>query len=176
LALEHRLQFVRRSGEEDQYGARFLHPLARGGAAIVGQDVGAFDDEGLALVHFGHFALGLGEALFEPLGEVGTEYELAIERHGDGFARDVVLGGAEAAREDDDGGAGDGATDGVGEGFTVVADHRLGAHFHAQVIQLAGEPERVGVDALGRQHFRADSDDFGVHQKSGLPLMPTSTR
>ena len=65
---------------------------------------------------------------------------------------------------------------GVRQAVAVVADHALGDHFHAQVVQFAGEIERVGVHALGGEHLRADRDDFGVHQSSGRPLMPTSTR
>ena len=69
-----------------------------------------------------------------------------------------------------------GALHGVGEAAEIVADHALGDHFHAEIVQLAGEIQGVGVQALCRQQFRADCDDFGVHQNSGLPLMPTSTR
>jgi len=58
----------------------------------------------------------------------------------------------------------------------VVADHALGHHFDAQVVQLAGEIERVGIDALGRQHFGTDRNDFGIHQMSERRLIPTSTR
>ena len=65
LALEHRLQFVRRAGQQHHDRAGFFEPLAGRGAAIVGEDVGAFDDERLALVDFGHVALGGGEALLQ---------------------------------------------------------------------------------------------------------------
>jgi hypothetical protein len=36
-----------------------------------------------------------------------------------------------------------------GQAVAVVADDALGDHFDAQVVQLAGEIERVGIDALG---------------------------
>ena len=67
MPLEHRLQFVRRTGQQHADGARFFEPLAGGGAAIVGEDLGALDHEGLALVDFGHVAFGGGEALREPV-------------------------------------------------------------------------------------------------------------
>ena len=44
------------------------------------------------------------------------------------------------------------------------------------IVQLRGEVERVGIDAIAREHLAADGDNFGVHQKRGRPLMPTSTR
>ena len=70
LALEHRLEFVRRAGQQHGHGAGFFEPLAGRGAAVVGQNVRAFDHEGLALVDLGHLALGGGEALLQPVGDL----------------------------------------------------------------------------------------------------------
>src|SRR5262245_49585462 len=66
--------------------------------------------------------------------------------------------------------------DGIGEPVPIVTNYRFRADLNAEVIELSGEIERVGVDALRRQHLGADCDDFSVHQTSGRPLMPTSTR
>ncbi len=63
VPLEHGFEFVRRAGQQHGDGAGFLEPLAGSGAAIVGENVGALDDERLTLVDFRHLALGRGEAL-----------------------------------------------------------------------------------------------------------------
>ena len=59
---------------------------------------------------------------------------------------------------------------GIRQPVAVVADHGFGGHLHAQVVELGGEVERIGVDALGGEHLRADCDDFGVHQKQRQAL------
>ncbi len=51
-----------------------------------------------------------------------------------------------------------------GEAVAVVADHAFGDHFDAELVQLGGEVERVGIEAIAREHLAADGDDFGVHQ------------
>ena len=49
--------------------------------------------------------LAASEALLERLGDFGMEDQLAVERLGDGLAREVVFGRPEAAGEDHDLGA-----------------------------------------------------------------------
>jgi len=176
LAFEHRLELVRRAGQQHHHGAGILQPLAGRGAAVVGKNIGAFDNEGLALVDLGHLAVGPRETMFERLGDLGIKDEVAAERLGHGCACDVVFGGAEAARDDHDFRPLARLADGSGETVAVVADHALGDYFDAQVVHLTGEIERVGIDALGRQHFGADRNNFGVHQMSERRLIPTSTR
>jgi len=117
----------------------------------------------LALVDLGHAALHAGEALLDLRDDFGMELELAIEREGDGFARDVVLGGPEAARENHDGRAAERGAHGTGQAFAIVADHRFGSDLHAEVVELGREVERIGIDALGGEQFGADGDDLGVH-------------
>ncbi len=163
LTFEHGLELMRRAGEEHGERARFLQPLAGGGAAIIGQDIGTFDDECLALVDLRHVPLGGGEALFEPGENLGVQAQFAIERAGDGFAGDIILGGAKAAGDDDDTGACDGLTDLVRETVAIIADDTLGDHFNAELVQFSGEVEGVGIDALGRQHLTANGDNFRVH-------------
>ena len=102
--------------------AGLLDPLAGRGAAVVGQDLGAFDDERLPLVDFRHLALELREALLQRFGDFGMEDQLAVERGGHGVAREIVLGGPQAAGEDHDFGARDGAAHGVRQAVQVVAD------------------------------------------------------
>ena len=154
---------MRRAGQQHRHRAGFFDPLARRGAAVVGKNLRAFDDEGLALVDLRHLAPGPRETAFQRLGDLRMKDELAAQRLGHGFARDVVFGGAQAAGENHDFRARQRLADGGGETIAVVADHALGDYFDAQVVQLAGDIERVGIDALGRQHLGADRNDFSVH-------------
>ena len=154
---------MRRTGQEDDYPAGFLEPLSGSGTAIVGQNVGAVDHVGLPFVDFGHLAIGGGEALRQPIGNGGIEDKFAVKRLGDGFAGDIVFGGSEAAGENQDGGAGQGLPHLGGHAFAIVADDALGDHFDAELVQLRGEIERVGIDALAGEHLTADGDDLGVH-------------
>ena len=107
--------------------------------------------------------LARGEAFVER-GEDGVVgVELDAERGGDGFAGEVVFGGAEAAGEDDDVGAGERDASGAGEVREVVADDGLEGDRDAEVVEAVGEVEGVGVLAEGRQHLGAGGDDFSDH-------------
>ena len=98
------------------------------------------------------------------VGDSGVEDQFAVERLGDGVAGDVVLGGPEAAGENQDGGAAHGLAHLGGEAVAVVTDDAFGDDFDAEFVQLRGEVERVGVEAIAGEHLAADGDDFGVHQ------------
>ena len=75
---------------------------------LLSRTVGAVEDVGLLGVVGRHDHLAGGEAFVErgEDGVVGVEVD--AERGGDGLAGEVVFGGAEAAGEDDDVGAGEG--------------------------------------------------------------------
>ena len=80
LALEHRLQFVRRPGQQDEHAPGVFDPLAGRRAAIVGQHFRAFDDQRLALVDFRHRAAHLAEALLDRVADLLVEDLPAVER------------------------------------------------------------------------------------------------
>jgi len=124
--------------------------------AVVVQNLGAFDDVGLALVDLGHLASGARETALQCLGDFGMKNKFTAERLGHGFACDVVFGGAQAAGE-------------------IAISERLCAWRIASARRSHWSPtthlattstprlfsspvkiERVGIDALRRQHFRAD--------------------
>ena len=85
-----------------------------------------------------------------------------MQRVGHRLARHVVFGGAEAAGQDHDAGMAQRGLDGVGQQRAIVADDQLPPHFDAQRVQLIGDVQRIGVDALRGQHLRPNSDDLGV--------------
>ena len=45
--------------------------------------------------------------------------------------------------------------------FVITYDH-LHSDFNTKGIQLLSQPQRVGIDAIRRQHLRADSNNLGV--------------
>ncbi len=144
--------------------------LAGGAAVGVGEDGGAGEDVGLLGVVGRHDDLAGGVALVEVGDDGVVAVELEVEGCGDGFAGEVVFGGAEAAGEEDDVGAGDGDADGGGEVGEVVADDGFEGDGDAEVVESLGEVEGVGVLAEGRQHLGADGDDFSDHVFCGLPF------
>jgi hypothetical protein len=76
---------------------------------------------------------------------------------------------ASAAHEDQDVKASEGGADGVDEVFAAVADDGLEGHGDADLVELFGEIEGVGVLAVRGEHLGADGDDFGFHECSSQP-------
>ena len=172
LVVEERLEFFGWTGKEDDdlangFAVRVEDggvEVLRGGAAVlVVEDGGAVEDVGLLGVVGRHDHLACGEAFVErgEDGVVGVEVD--AECGGDGFAGEVVFGGAEAAGEDDDVGAGDGDEGGAGEVGEIVADDGLEGDLDAEIVEAVGEVEGVGVLAEGREHLGAGCNDFSDH-------------
>ena len=132
-------------------------------AVLVFEDGSAVEDVGLLGVVGRHDHLAGGETFVEcgENGVVGVEAD--AKRGGDGFAGEVVFGGAEAAGEDDDVGARECDEGGAGEVREIVADDGLEGDLDAEVVEAVGEVEGVGVLAEGREHLGAGGDDFSDH-------------
>ena len=172
---------MRRAGQDHQHAAAFFDPLAGRGAAIVRQYVRALDHHRLTPVDFGHGAIHRAKTLLDAVVDRGIEDLPAVERHGDCIAREIVFGGSESARDDDELRGAQRAPDRAGQTLEIVADHVFGRHFDAQIVQLLGQEERIRIDALVRQHLGADGYDLGVHRRLRYhancePRTPTSTR
>jgi hypothetical protein len=73
---------------------------------------------------------------------------------GDGFAGEVVFGGAEAAGEDGDVGSRDGDDGGAGEMREAVADDCLEGDLDTEVVEAFGEVEGVGVERVSASRSR----------------------
>ena len=144
---------MRRTGQQHDQLAVIFNPLAGGGAAPIGQGLGAFDHERLAPVVVGHFAIQALEAFRQRVEQVLAENQTAPQRFGDGFARDVVLGWAQAAAQNHDAHLRQRLAHRGGQQFAIVAHHHLAAHLDTQPVQLIGEPQGVGIDAVRRQQF-----------------------
>jgi len=143
-----------------------VEPLAGSAAVGVGQDDCAFKHVGLLEVVGGQGNAPLccagGERGHQ--GAVAADFE--PQRIGHGLAGKVVFSGAEAAHERQDVDAAKGAANGVDEVFLAVADDGFEVDCDADRVELFRQVEGVGVLAKGREHLRADGDDFSFHMVS----------
>ena len=125
----------------------------------------AVEDVGLLGVVRRHGHAARGEALVERGEDVGVAAELEAEGGGDGFAGEVVFGGAEAAGEEDDVGAGDARSAALVRCSRLSPTMVLKATWTPRSLRPLGEVERVGVLPEGREHLRAGGDDFSDHDR-----------
>ena len=82
---------------------------------------------------------------------------------GHGFARQIVQRGAQAAGRDHQLDAVERAAEGVANVVVLIADDGFAGHGDAEMVEPLGEEKRVGIDAVGREQFRTDRDDFSLH-------------
>src|SRR5579885_3596691 len=66
-----------------------------------------------------------------------------------------------AAAGDDDIRTLDGHAQVLGEAFAIISQDVLGDDFDAKQIELLGDGERIGIQAIGAEEFRADGENFG---------------
>jgi hypothetical protein len=97
----------------------------------------------------------------------------ADQRHahdpGDRFPRDVVLGRAEPAAEDQGIAPGETMADRLDDPLKIVADFGLEVGVDPGQRQLLAHPGGVGVDDLAEQQLGADGDDLSAHAPSPIP-------
>ena len=109
FALEEAFQFEGRTGEQNDDVLASVElaadPLAGRSAIGIRKNGGAIENIGLFGVVGGHLPSALGKSLLQ----AGENFGIAVERNsegfGDGFASEIVFGGAEASAEDQDVGA-----------------------------------------------------------------------
>jgi hypothetical protein len=75
----------------------------------------------------------------------------------------VIFGRPQPAGENHDGRTRKRRAHRFRQAVAVVADHGFGGNLHTQVVELGGQVERIGIDALRGEQFGAGRDDFGVH-------------
>jgi hypothetical protein len=77
---------------------------------------------------------------------------------------EVVGGGPEATRGDDNLGPLAGLAEDQHVVGQCVANGSMKRHRHADLQQPLGQPLAIGVQPLSSRHFVADGDDFGSHK------------
>ena len=132
--------------------ARF-DPEAGRGAARIRKHRGAFGDHRLAAIDFRHHAAEAAKAFLDVAEHAFVQFELAAEQVGDGFARAVVVGGAEAAGGDDQVGAVERVAERRAHLVERIADHGFVHHANAELIESGGEKKGIRVEAVGREQF-----------------------
>ena len=113
-----------------------------------------------------HLRDRFGEEYDRTLDNAGdrTKAERALEGLGDGFGGEIVPGGTQPPRADDDGGARGGVAEDLHELREVVGDGHHAQHLDAELEELAGDPVAVGVDGLsGGELISLSQEDGGVH-------------
>ena len=163
--LEHRLELARRPGQEDQHLRPVLDPLPRRGAVAVVEHDAALDDERLAPVDRRHRDAAGREAGFEPGDDRRILDQRPADHAGDGIARHVVVGRAQAAGQDDQVGARQRVRDHAGQRVDAIADDVLGADADAEPGQAVGDRQRVGVETRRDQQLAADRHDLGRRER-----------
>lgn len=166
-----RFQFSRWPGKKRDHPSIVFEPQSGGGAARIFQNFRAFWHHGLAKIHGGHVAPEAAEAGFDGANDFIVAAQFAAKEVGNRFARQVVFRGAQAAAGDHHGYAIQRIAKGFGQKFAVVADNGLAQNLDAKLIQLFGQEKGIGVQAIRRQQFRANRDDFRFHaQYCSSPL------
>lgn len=79
---------------------------------------------------------------------------------GDRLLAEVVVGGAETARRDDDVVARERLVERLAQAFGVVADRRVAVDVDPQLRQPPGDHLGVGVDDVAEQDLGSDTEDF----------------
>ena len=163
FGFEHAPQFGRHAGKQNDDVAIGFEPQSRRGAARVGQNRGAFGNHGLTIVDFGHRAAEAAKAFLDATQDFFVAKQFSAEQIGDGFARAVVVGGAEAAGGNDQIGAVERVAKGGAHFVWRVADDGLVGHANAQAVQFIREEKGIRVQAIRSKKFRTDSDDLRIH-------------
>ena len=118
----------------------------------------------------------LREARLQGLEDRRVAHEAPAQGRGRGLAREVVLGGPEAAGGDHEVGPGERGPEGRLEEAGVVGHGDPRAHFDAQLGEPLGDPEGVGVRAQRGQELAAHGEDLGPHQAKGTTRRATRSR
>ncbi len=163
---ENAFQFVRRTGQQHDDASIGFDPQTGRGAARILQHAGAFGNHGLARVHFRPWCVPAGgSALRWRAGRPGCRYELAAQQFGDRLARQVVLVGPSPPVATTSSARAERLPEGIAKLIVFVADHGLALDGDAQLVQALGEEQGVCIQAIGREQFRPDGDDFRFHQR-----------
>src|SRR5207253_9925498 len=133
---------------------RRVGDATRGGSPFRKDVPGLLRHVGLAEVRLGHGASEEGEAVPQPLLELGPANETKAERQCPRFPRDVVLGRAESARDDQDLGARQRQGEHLRHALEVVSYRLVMDHVDTDLRETLGYPLRVVVADLAQEDLR----------------------
>lgn len=143
--------------------AVLFEPHAGGRAVGVEKHGAARRDERLIAVQAVVFDSACFEHAPHVVGDGLIAYEPGAEELGEGLFRDVVLGGAEAAGQDDYVALVHGPFYGLGDLLALVADRCALPDDDARIVQVTGDRRRIGIHDLPDQDFVADRKNRCFH-------------
>ena len=143
--------------------AVLFEPHAGGRAVGVEKHGAARRDERLIAVQAVVFDSARFEHAPHVVGDGLIAYEPGAEELGEGLFRDVVLGGAEAAGQDDYVALVHGPFYGLGNLLALVADRCALPDDDARIVQVTGDRRRIGIHDLPDQDFVADRKNRCFH-------------
>jgi hypothetical protein len=157
FGFEHGFHLARRTGQKNEQLAMAVvyrvKILPRRGARTVGQRLRAFEHIALLGVVVGDRHAPGGEARIQRRHDLLVALEAQAESLSHGFAGQVVFCRPQAAPHDHNIRTLQRRMDGGNQMLAAIADDRLGRQANAQLLELRGEIQRVGVLAVGRQHL-----------------------
>ena len=156
---EHRTEFERRTRQHHERLAVAMIEDAGGGAARIGQGLGAGRDEALAEIRFRKFTANQLKALTQSLLGGRSMLELEPERGGDGGAGIVVGGRTNAAGGDNEIIGTPGFADLAGDLLGIIADDDRASNGQTAAGQMLAQPEEVTILADAIQQLVAHVDD-----------------
>ena len=145
-----------------------------GGPLGLGDDGGPFGHVGLAQIGVGHLPAPARRTWSGSLDHLVVAAQRDVHHLGDGLAGDVVLGGAEAAADDDPVAPGQGGPEGQHDALVVVPDRLVEVGGDPDGGQVLPQPRRVGVGDLAEQQLGADRHDLDPHAAQAAGLVPST--
>ena len=161
--IEHREQLARRSGQQDRRLAVRFHDAAGRRAIRVREQDRIAGEAGLLEIVRRHFASLVTEVGGEPLDLLRNGFAVKTERGGDGLFGEVVVRGAEAAREKHYIRAGKRRMHDFRQTRSVVADRDMIAAGKAERGDMPRNVLRVGIQNLSHEKLGTDGDDLCNH-------------
>ena len=161
---EHRLHLAGHAGQDGHARVVAADDEAGRRALRVGQDGRALGHHGLDAVAGRHLAAVAVEAPLHVLERRVVEHEADARGTGHAVAGQIVLGRAEPAADDDQVAVRRVGADGPLDLVLDIAHRLVAGHLDAQLAELLGQPRRIAVHDLARDHLVADRQDHRFHQ------------
>ena len=161
MIIKHRFQLAWRTRQQHNRGALMIDKHTRRGTVRIGQHFRVFNHHRLTRIALRHRHSKTLKTLSNLCEHNLVKQKPATKCARGDLARDVVFSWTKTAGGNHHFRATDSIFDCFFEAGIVVADNRFEFDFDTETIELFGEPETVGVGAIGRKQLRSNGDDFG---------------
>ena len=169
--VRHRLQLARRSWKKHDEAVPDLHHLSGRSAVGIVENDAALNDQRLTAIHVGHREAAPRKPLAESLDNLRILDERHTQHVSQRIARNIVVGRPEAAGQDHEVDAVEGAAQVLGYLTAVVPDDGLRSQLDAEGSEPLGKEERVRVEARRAQQLAPDRKDLGRSERQRGAVM-----